>query len=181
MTLFAPGVDIESASNTGAKDTEALSGTSMAPPHATGVAALLLSGTPNATPAQVKQGMVDAATPGVVINAGPASPNLLLFANASAVPRPSAKTNTGQSSNALAVPKVPRIKSVTRTKRGLRIVVLADKGITLKAFVNGALPKSTKSTTILLTRRVKKGARITVKATNAAGTSKASKPWTVRT
>ncbi len=33
----------------------------------------------------------------------------------------------------------------------------------------------------LLTRRVKKGARITVKATTAAGTSKASKPLTVRT
>ena len=181
VTLFAPGANIESASNTGVKDTQILSGTSMATPHATGVAALLLSGTPSATPKQVKQGMVDATTPGVVIDAGPASPNLLLFANAWAVSRTSVKRNSGQLSDALAVPKVPRIKSVTRTKRGLRIVVVAGKGVTLKVFVNGRLPKSTKSTTILLTRHVKKGARLTVKAANAAGTSKASKPWTVRT
>ena len=86
VTLFAPGVNIESAWNSGSKDTETLSGTSMAAPHAAGVAALLLSGTPNASPAQVKQGMVDGATPGVVSNPGSGSPNLLLFAGASSVP-----------------------------------------------------------------------------------------------
>jgi serine protease len=57
----------------------------MASPHVAGAAALVLEKTPTATPAQVKQALVSAATSGVVTNSGTASPNLLLYSlNASA-------------------------------------------------------------------------------------------------
>ncbi len=174
VTVFAPGVDIESAWSSDPKATEVLSGTSMAAPHAAGVAALLLSGTPGAAPAQVRQGIIDGATPGVVSNPGGGSPNLLLFAAASSVPMPTAQKNS-QSSNAVTAPsKVPRIKSLKRTKKGLRIVVTAPKGAKIKVFVNGKRVLTTASHTPTIRRTVRKGAKITVKMVTAEGTSKAS-------
>ncbi len=173
VTVFAPGVEIESAWSSDPKATEVLSGTSMAAPHAAGVAALLLSGTPGATPVQVRQGIIDGATPGAVSNPGGGSPNLLLFAAASSVPMPSAGKNS-QSSNAVTAVLVPRIKSLKRTKKGLRIVVTAPKGARIKVFVNGKLVLTTASHTPTIRRAVRKGAKITVKMVTTQGTSKAS-------
>lgn len=79
VDLFAPGSSITSAwigSNTA---TNTISGTSMASPHVTGVAALYLHAHPGNSPASVAAAIVAAATPNVVINAGRGSPNLLLF------------------------------------------------------------------------------------------------------
>lgn len=184
VTLFAPGVDIESAWITGSKDTEVLSGTSMAAPHAAGVAALLLSGTPGASPAQVKQGMINAATPGVVSSPGPGSPNLLLFAGASSVPMTGAAKN-GQSANQIALPHAPRVKAVRRNAKGRLVLTLtADKKVTIKVYAGGKLVKTTtspasgKAFTVTVARRVTHGVKVTVKASNGAGSSKASKPIT---
>ena len=184
VTVFAPGVDIESAWISGSKDTEALSGTSMAAPHAAGVAALLLSGTPGASPAQVKQGMVNAATPGVVANPGPASPNLLLFAGASSVPMAGAGKN-GQQANQVAVPHTPRITKVRRDKQGRLVLTLkADKKVAIKVYAGKKLvktavsPATGKPFTITITKPVKRGAKVTVKAGNRSGLSKASKAIT---
>ena len=173
VTVFAPGVEIESAWSSDPKATEVLSGTSMATPHVAGVAALLLSGTPGATPAQVRQGIIDAATPGMISNPGGGSPNLVLFAGASSVPMPSARKNS-QSSNAVTALQAPHIKSVRRTPKGLRLVVTAPKGQKIQVFVNGKLVLTTGSHTPTIRRKAPKGARITVKAVSAANTSKAS-------
>ncbi len=173
VTVFAPGVDIESAWSSDPKATEVLSGTSMAAPHAAGVAALLLSGVPGATPAQVRQGIIDGATPGVVSNPGGGSPNLLLFAAASSVPMPAAQKNS-QSINGVTALQVPRIKSLKRTKKGLRIVVTAPKGAKIRVFVNGKLVLTTASHTPTIRRKVRKGAKITVKMVTTQGTSQAS-------
>ncbi len=78
VDLFAPGSSITSAYNTGDTATAVLSGTSMAAPHAAGVAALYLQDHPTATPAQVMDRLTTSATPGIVGNAGASSPNLLL-------------------------------------------------------------------------------------------------------
>ena len=83
LDLFAPGVDITSAwigppLNNAART---ISGTSMAAPHAGGVAAQYLQIFPFATPAQVSAALNANATAGVVINPGPGSPNRLLFTN----------------------------------------------------------------------------------------------------
>ena len=66
VDLFAPGVDIVSDWYTGDTATEELSGTSMASPHVTGAAALLLGDDPALTPAQVARRLVDGATTGEV-------------------------------------------------------------------------------------------------------------------
>ena len=79
LDLFAPGSSITSAWYTGSSATNTISGTSMATPHAAGVAALYLEGH-DAAPQQVRDALVAAATTGVVGNAGRNSPNLLLYA-----------------------------------------------------------------------------------------------------
>jgi subtilisin family serine protease len=79
LDVFAPGSSITSAwigSNTA---TNTISGTSMATPHVTGVAALYLQAYPGAGPAEVATAIKGAATPNVVINPGRGSPNLLLY------------------------------------------------------------------------------------------------------
>jgi subtilisin family serine protease len=78
---FAPGVSITSSWNTSDTATNTISGTSMATPHTTGVAALYLQTTPAATPQQVRDALAANATPGVVTSAGSGTPNLLLFEN----------------------------------------------------------------------------------------------------
>ena len=78
LDLFAPGSSITSAWSTSNTATNTISGTSMATPHVTGVAALYLQGH-SATPTQVRNAIVGAATQNVVTNAGTGSPNLLLY------------------------------------------------------------------------------------------------------
>ncbi|MEW2459006.1 S8 family peptidase [Streptomyces albus] len=78
VDLYAPGVDITGAWNTGDDATDTISGTSMASPHVAGAAAVYLSGHKDATPDAVSQALVDGAAKDVVGNPGPGSPNLLL-------------------------------------------------------------------------------------------------------
>jgi subtilisin family serine protease len=77
VTLFAPGVDVESTWFTSNVATNTISGTSMASPHAAGAAALYLEAYPNATPSAVKQALLAGAARGVVFDTA-GSPNLLL-------------------------------------------------------------------------------------------------------
>ena len=78
LDLFAPGVGITSAHHTGDTASASMSGTSMASPHVAGSAALILSANPTATPAQVRDSLVNNALAGKVTGAGPGSPNKLL-------------------------------------------------------------------------------------------------------
>lgn len=78
VDLFAPGQDIGSAWSTDDTSLVFQSGTSMATPHVTGAVARHLEEHPTATPAEVHAAIVAAATPGVVGQAGYASPDLLL-------------------------------------------------------------------------------------------------------
>jgi len=51
----------------------------MASPHVAGAAALYLDGNPSASPTQVTSAITGTATPGVLSDVGPGSPNLLLY------------------------------------------------------------------------------------------------------
>lgn len=79
--VFAPGTNILSAYNSSNTATAVLSGTSMATPHVVGAAALYLDIFPTKTPAQVAAAIIKNATPGVIVNPGAGSPNLLLNVN----------------------------------------------------------------------------------------------------
>lgn len=84
VDLFAPGVNIASAWHTGATATRTSSGTSMAAPHAAGVAALYLAAYPDKTPAEVEAALKANAATGRLSSVGSNSPNTLLqsFADA---------------------------------------------------------------------------------------------------
>jgi subtilisin family serine protease len=81
LDLFAPGSSITSAWYTSNTATNTISGTSMATPHVAGVAALYLQGNPGASPASVRDAIVNNATSGKVTKPGTSSPNRLLFTN----------------------------------------------------------------------------------------------------
>lgn len=81
LDLFAPGSSITSAWYSSDTATNTISGTSMATPHVAGVAALYLQSNSSATPAQVRDALVNNATTGVVKSPGKNSPNRLLFTN----------------------------------------------------------------------------------------------------
>jgi subtilisin family serine protease len=79
LDLFAPGVNIAAGAATSDTATGIASGTSMASAHVAGAAALLLTRNPSWTPRQVRDALVNGATPGVVTNPVTGSPNRLLF------------------------------------------------------------------------------------------------------
>ncbi|HET6212023.1 MAG TPA: S8 family serine peptidase, partial [Micromonosporaceae bacterium] len=104
LDLFGPGVSITSDWLTSDTATAVLSGTSMATPHATGTAALILAANPGFTPQQVRDQMVADATTGVIPNPGTGSPNRLLFVPNGTPPPP---TCSGTNGNDLAIPDRP--------------------------------------------------------------------------
>ena len=79
VDLFAPGSDVTSAWNTSDTASNTISGTSMAAPHVTGVAALYLQDNPAASPGTVAGFVNASARTGKVADAGPGSANRLLF------------------------------------------------------------------------------------------------------
>lgn len=86
VDIFAPGTSITSAWYTSISATNTISGTSMATPHVAGVAALVLSDHPDASPAAVGNFLKTGATAGVVTSVGAGSPNLLIYSLATGTP-----------------------------------------------------------------------------------------------
>jgi hypothetical protein len=79
LDLFAPGVDIESASINGTSSFVVGSDTQAAAAHVAGVAAMFLQRNPGATPGVIASAINVRATQGAVFNLGTGSPNKLLF------------------------------------------------------------------------------------------------------
>jgi subtilisin family serine protease len=79
VDVFAPGSAILSAWYTSNTATATLSGTSMAAPHVAGVAARILQSNPGASPATVRNEIVNTATAGVLSGIPTGTANRLLF------------------------------------------------------------------------------------------------------
>ena len=79
LDIFAPGSSILSAWYTSDTATNTISGTSMATPHVAGVAALYLQSNTGASPATVRNAIVNNATTGRLTGIGTGSPNRLLY------------------------------------------------------------------------------------------------------
>ena len=79
LDLFAPGSSIPSSWYTSDTATATLSGTSMASPHVAGAAALYKQANPSATPATIRNALVNGSTTNRITSAGTGSPNRLLY------------------------------------------------------------------------------------------------------
>jgi subtilisin family serine protease len=79
VDIYAPGSNITSAWNTSSTASNTISGTSMATPHVTGVAALVTQANQGASPAAISSSIVSNATADRLSSLGSGSPNLLLF------------------------------------------------------------------------------------------------------
>jgi len=123
LDLFAPGVNVVSAWNTSDTASGILSGTSMASPHAAGVAALYLSLYPATPPAQVRDALVNNSTPNKVTNPGTGSPNRLL----NSIFMPWAPPLWYQSSQAVIYPDKVRLTQTFRN--GSAPVLITSRGV----------------------------------------------------
>ena len=103
LDLFAPGFGITSAWHRTPTDAVTISGTSMASPHVAGLAARYLSAAPAAHPMQVMAAVIGDATPNVVTDAGPLSPNRLAFGDPDVIPVPP-PTMTPTNPDAISAP-----------------------------------------------------------------------------
>lgn len=120
VDLSAPGVGITSAWHTGATAYAALSGTSMAAPHVAGAAAVLLSGQPSLTPAEVSDRLRTGATPGLVASTTAGTPNLLL--HLAPPPPPAAGAPPAASAPAaIRAPQAPTGLTATAGRRSARV------------------------------------------------------------
>lgn len=77
VDIFAPGSDISSVAFNGSTTPVLKSGTSMAAPHVSGVAALIWGAAPSLSASTVESRLLSQAVSGVVSGAGAGSPNLL--------------------------------------------------------------------------------------------------------
>ena len=137
LDIYAPGSNILSAWYTNSTATNTISGTSMASPHVAGVAALYLASNPNATPAQVRNALVDNATSGKVTDAGSGSPNKLLYSIFGGGENPPPPPDTYSVSGTITNASGTGISGVTVSNGTVSATTSSSGAYTLTGLANG--------------------------------------------
>lgn len=125
VDLYAPGVGITSDYYTSTTATASMSGTSMAAPHTTGAAAVLLSQNPALAPADVAAALVANATSGVISGATTGTPNRLLY------------TGTGATAPAPAPVPAPTASAVSPAANATAVATGSNVAATFSTDVQG--------------------------------------------
>ena len=107
VDISAPGVNITSDWLTSTTATNTISGTSMATPHVTGVAALYLQSNPTASPAQIQAAITSNATAGKITSLKTGTVNKLLSSIVGSVPV------------LPAIPSIPSLASPSNAATGI--------------------------------------------------------------
>lgn len=156
--VFAPGVDVESASYLSDTSAAISSGTSMAAPHVAGVVARLLQAQPSLSPAQVQALLLDEATNMTVGGSFAGDPARLLFAATVEPPPPPpatpgpaplpAQLNPGQ--GAVFVDGQPLNAKVSRNSLGTGVSIEAsDFSLDISGLGADGSPRPLASTGVL--------------------------------
>ncbi|MEW2332577.1 S8 family peptidase, partial [Micromonospora chersina] len=187
VDILAPGVNITSAWYTGSTATNTISGTSMASPHVAGAAALVLSANPSWTPQQVRDSLVNNATPNVVTNVGTGTPNRLLYVVNGTTPPPtndfSVSVSPTSGSTAPGGSVTATVATAT-TNGSAQSVSLAASGLPsgATASFNPATVTSGGSSSLTITTSASTPAgtyAVTISGTAASGTKTATYSLTV--
>ena len=170
--LFAPGVNITSASYQSDSGSLLASGTSMATPHVVGAAALVLQADPSATPGQV-WATIDTDTTKGVISECCGDPDKLLHVQALTVPGAPAVTSVTASDGSIMVALTPPTDAGGTPITGYTLQVRA--GTTLVASKTSSQPS------FAITGLTRAGVTYSVVATasNIVGQSAWTDPATV--
>ncbi|MFG2056408.1 S8 family serine peptidase [Micromonospora sp. NPDC048930] len=187
VDILAPGVNITSAWYTSNSATNTISGTSMASPHVAGVAALVLASNPSWSPQQVRDYLVNNATPNVVTNVGTGTPNRLLYVVNGSTPPPtndfSVSVSPTSGSTAPGGSVTATVNTAT-TSGSAQSVSLSASGLPsgASASFNPATVTSGGSSTLTITTSAGTPPgtyAVTVSGTAASGTKTASYSLTV--
>lgn len=111
VDISAPGVNITSDWLTSTTATNTISGTSMATPHVTGVAALYLQSNPTASPAQIQAAITSNATAGKITSLKTGTVNKLLSSIVGSVPI------------LPAIPSIPTLASPANAATGIATAI----------------------------------------------------------
>lgn len=149
VDIQAPGVAVRSAWNSSPTASNNLDGTSMATPHVSGAAAILLSRDRSLSPAEVQQTMINNATIGAVSANKGATPNRLLFVPPPTPPLPSCAnlqlgdawagvgTHCGLQGTAASVP-APAEATVSASESPAPVLTAIEAPVSASTFTPGA-------------------------------------------
>jgi subtilisin family serine protease len=132
VDVIAPGAGIYSSYKTSDTSYATMSGTSMAAPHVTGVAALYLQNHPSASPAEVENAIKSSATMGLFASLPTGTPNALLYSLISGSYTPPSDTTAPSAPGSLAATTLSTSVRLTWTNSTDNVGVVG-----YKVFKNG--------------------------------------------